>query len=123
MNSRPVKRIEDVTRLRTAQFTEDAGAMAHPIRPDSYIKMDNFYTLTVYEKGAEIVRLYRTLLGKEGFRHAHLDLPIRRCISLRAGEALVPGFCMTYVLHFQAAQTIGLVRCTCLQKVDARQGT
>lgn len=70
MNSRPVKRIEDVSRLRTAQFTEDAGAMAHPIRPDSYIKMDNFYTLTVYEKGAEIVRLYRTLLGKDGFRCA-----------------------------------------------------
>ena len=44
--------------------------MAHPIRPDSYIKMDNFYTLTVYEKGAEIVRLYRTLLGKDGFRCA-----------------------------------------------------
>ena len=73
MNSRPVKRIEDVSRLRTAQFTEDAGAMAHPIRPDSYIKMDNFYTLTVYEKGAEIVRLYRTLLGKDGFR---CELPL-----------------------------------------------
>ena len=73
MNSRPVKRIEDVSRLRTAQFTEDAGAMAHPIRPDSYIKMDNFYTLTVYEKGAEIVRLYRTLLGKDGFRCAHFS--------------------------------------------------
>lgn len=55
-------------RLRSAQFVEDAGSMAHPIRPDSYIKMDNFYTLTVYEKGAEIVRLYQTLLGKEGFR-------------------------------------------------------
>jgi len=65
-----VKRIEDVVRLRSAQFVEDAGSMAHPIRPDSYIKMDNFYTLTVYEKGAEIVRLYQTLLGKEGFRYA-----------------------------------------------------
>jgi aminopeptidase N len=51
MNSRGVKRIEDVVRLRTAQFMEDGGPMAHPIRPDSYIKMDNFYTLTVYEKG------------------------------------------------------------------------
>ena len=71
LNSRPVKRIEDVSRLRTAQFVEDAGAMAHPIRPDSYIKMDNFYTLTVYEKGAEIVRLYQTLLGKDGFRSVH----------------------------------------------------
>ncbi|CAK0786230.1 hypothetical protein CVIRNUC_009443 [Coccomyxa viridis] len=77
MNSRPVKRIEDVSRLRTAQFTEDAGSMAHPIRPDSYIKMDNFYTLTVYEKGAEIVRLYRTLLGKDGFRKG-MDLYFKR---------------------------------------------
>lgn len=68
LNSRPVKRVDDVMRLRTAQFVEDAGSMAHPIRPDSYIKMDNFYTLTVYEKGAEIVRLYQTLLGKDGFR-------------------------------------------------------
>lgn len=50
------------------QFTEDAGPMAHPIRPESYIKMDNFYTVTVYEKGSEVVRLYETLLGKEGFR-------------------------------------------------------
>lgn len=81
MNSRPVKRIEDVTRLRTAQFTEDAGSMAHPIRPDSYIKMDNFYTLTVYEKGAEIVRLYRTLLGKDGFRCVRLSRPAHQCMA------------------------------------------
>ena len=73
MNSRPVKRIEDVSRLRTAQYTEDAGPMAHPIRPESYIKMDNFYTLTVYEKGAEVVRIYRNLLGKEGFRCASMS--------------------------------------------------
>ncbi|EIE24754.1 aminopeptidase N, partial [Coccomyxa subellipsoidea C-169] len=77
LNSRPVKRIEDVSRLRTAQFVEDAGSMAHPIRPDSYIKMDNFYTLTVYEKGAEIVRLYQTLLGKDGFRSG-MDLYFKR---------------------------------------------
>ena len=68
MNSRPVKRIEDVVRLRTAQFAEDSGPISHPIRPESYIKMDNFYTVTVYEKGAEIIRVYETLLGKEGFR-------------------------------------------------------
>ncbi|BDA49167.1 Aminopeptidase N [Coccomyxa sp. Obi] len=77
LNSRPVKRIDDVMRLRTAQFVEDAGSMAHPIRPDSYIKMDNFYTLTVYEKGAEIVRLYQTLLGKDGFRKG-MDLYFQR---------------------------------------------
>lgn len=69
MNSRPVKRIEDVVRLRTAQFSEDSGPIAHPIRPESYIKMDNFYTVTVYEKGAEIIRVYHTLLGKQGFRY------------------------------------------------------
>lgn len=77
MNSRPVKRVEDVVRLRAAQFTEDAGPMAHPIRPDSYIKMDNFYTLTVYEKGAEVVRMYEAILGKEGFRKG-MDLYFKR---------------------------------------------
>jgi aminopeptidase N len=66
--SRAVKRINDVAMLRAAQFSEDGGPMAHPIRPDSYLKMDNFYTLTVYEKGAEVVRIYQTLLGKAGFR-------------------------------------------------------
>lgn len=77
MNSRPVKRIEDVVRLRAAQFTEDAGPMAHPIRPESYIKMDNFYTLTVYEKGAEVIRLYEAVLGKSGFRKG-MDLYFER---------------------------------------------
>ncbi|WP_231756871.1 aminopeptidase N [Microbulbifer elongatus] len=68
MNSRAVKRIEDVTLLRTAQFAEDAGPMAHPVRPDSYMEISNFYTLTVYEKGAEVVRMIHTILGAEGFR-------------------------------------------------------
>ncbi|WP_313731740.1 aminopeptidase N, partial [Pseudomonas sp.] len=63
-----VKRIEDVAYLRTHQFAEDAGPMAHPVRPDSFIEISNFYTLTVYEKGAEVVRMVRTLLGAEGFR-------------------------------------------------------
>ncbi|MDD5578072.1 MAG: aminopeptidase N [Methylobacter sp.] len=66
--SRAVKRIEDVNMLRTRQFAEDAGPLAHPIRPESYIEINNFYTLTVYEKGAEVVRMIRTLLGAEGFR-------------------------------------------------------
>lgn len=66
--SRAVKRINDVAMLRASQFSEDGGPMAHPIRPNSYLKMDNFYTLTVYEKGAEVVRIYQTLLGKAGFR-------------------------------------------------------
>ncbi|MFE8071924.1 aminopeptidase N [Marinobacteraceae bacterium S3BR75-40.1] len=68
MNSPTVKRIQDVNMLRTAQFAEDAGPMAHPIRPDSYIEISNFYTLTVYEKGAEVVRMIHNLLGPDGFR-------------------------------------------------------
>ena len=53
--------------LRTAQFPEDAGPMAHPVRPDSYIEISNFYTVTIYEKGAEVVRMMQTLVGREGF--------------------------------------------------------
>ncbi|WP_178861237.1 aminopeptidase N [Thiomicrorhabdus cannonii] len=68
MLSPAVKRIEDVKRLRNHQFPEDAGPMAHPIQPQSYIEMNNFYTMTVYEKGAEVVRLYHTLLGEAGFQ-------------------------------------------------------
>ena len=66
-SSRAVKRIEDVRRLREAQFPEDAGPMAHPVRPDSYVEINNFYTATVYEKGAEVVRMMHTLVGREGF--------------------------------------------------------
>ena len=68
MNSRTVKRIEDVAYLRTHQFAEDAGPMAHAVRPDSFMEISNFYTLTVYEKGSEVVRMLQTLLGAEGFR-------------------------------------------------------
>lgn len=68
MNSRVVKRIEDVNFLRTAQFAEDAGPMSHPVRPSSYMEISNFYTLTVYEKGAELVRMLHTLLGEAKFR-------------------------------------------------------
>ena len=68
LHSRSVKRIEDVRMLRTHQFTEDASPMAHPIRPQSFMEINNFYTMTVYEKGAEVVRLYNTLLGQDGFR-------------------------------------------------------
>ena len=68
MGSRAVKRIKDVHLLRTHQFAEDAGPMAHPIRPASYIEINNFYTLTVYEKGAEVIRMIHTLLGAENFR-------------------------------------------------------
>lgn len=68
LQSRAVKRIEDVRYLRSAQFAEDAGPMSHSVRPDSYIEINNFYTLTVYEKGSEVVRMYHTLLGEAGFQ-------------------------------------------------------
>ncbi len=68
MNSASVKRIDDVNVLRTRQFAEDAGPMSHPIQPDSYVEINNFYTVTVYNKGAEIIRMIHTLLGKEKFR-------------------------------------------------------
>ncbi|WP_024460037.1 aminopeptidase N [Marinimicrobium sp. LS-A18] len=68
MGSPTVKRVEDVSMLRTLQFAEDAGPMAHPVRPDSYIEISNFYTLTIYEKGNEVVRMLANLLGPELFR-------------------------------------------------------
>ncbi len=66
-SARAVKRIQDVRNLRAVQFPEDAGTMAHPVRPESYSAIDNFYTPTVYEKGAEVVRMMHTLVGREGF--------------------------------------------------------
>ena len=66
-SARAVKRIDDVRVLRTVQFPEDAGPMAHPVRPDSYVEINNFYTVTVYEKGAEVVRMQAELVGREGF--------------------------------------------------------
>ncbi len=76
-SARAVKRIDDVRTLRAAQFPEDAGPMAHPIRPDSYQEINNFYTATVYEKGAEVIRMLHTLLGAEGFRRG-MDLYFQR---------------------------------------------
>jgi aminopeptidase N len=66
-SARAVKRIEDVRVLRQAQFPEDAGPMAHPVRPDQYQEINNFYTVTIYEKGAEVVRMMQSLVGREGF--------------------------------------------------------
>ena len=68
MGSRTVKRVEDVNLLRTVQFAEDAGPMAHPVRPESFMEISNFYTVTIYEKGAEVVRMIANLLGPELFR-------------------------------------------------------
>ena len=75
--SRPVQRISDVRQLKAAQFPEDAGPLAHPVRPDQYIEINNFYTATVYEKGAELVRMIETIVGRDGFRRG-MDLYFER---------------------------------------------
>ncbi len=77
MRSAPVRRIADVRALRARQVPEDAGPLAHPVRPESYIEINNFYTPTVYEKGAEVIRMIHTLLGREGFRRG-MDLYFER---------------------------------------------
>jgi aminopeptidase N len=91
--SRPVVRIQEVRGLRDQQFPEDAGPMAHSVRPDSYVEVNNFYTATVYDKGAEVVRMYATLLGRAGFRRG-MDLYFQRhdgqavtCDDFRAAMA------------------------------------
>ncbi|MEY2874948.1 MAG: hypothetical protein RLZZ373_2319 [Pseudomonadota bacterium] len=76
-SARAVKRIEDVRQLRQSQYPEDAGPMAHPVRPDQYQAIDNFYTATVYDKGAEVVRMMATLVGRAGFRQG-MDLYFAR---------------------------------------------
>ena len=98
MTSAAVKRIEDVQVVRALQFPEDRGPMRHPIRPESYIAMDNFYTATVYRKGAEVIRMYHTLLGAEGFRKG-MDLYFERhdgqavtCDDFRAAMADANGY-------------------------------
>lgn len=77
MTSATVKRIDDVNILRTRQFAEDGGPMSHPIQPDSYVEINNFYTVTVYNKGAEVIRMIHTLLGEDGFRKG-MDLYFER---------------------------------------------
>jgi aminopeptidase N len=102
MTSPTVKRVEDVTLLRTAQFAEDAGPMAHPIRPDSYMEINNFYTLTVYEKGAEVVRMIHTLLGAEAFRRGS-DLYFER----HDGQAAT---CEDFVVAMEEASGVDLTQ-------------
>jgi aminopeptidase N len=77
MRGEAVQRIKDVKALRARQFPEDQGPLAHPVRPSSYVKIDNFYTATIYEKGAEVIRMLRTLIGREAFR-AGMDLYFER---------------------------------------------
>jgi aminopeptidase N len=100
MGSPTVKRVEDVALLRTAQFAEDAGPMAHPVRPESFMEINNFYTLTVYEKGAEIVRMIHTLLGAENFRRGS-DLYFER----HDGQAVT---CEDFVVAMEDASGVDL---------------
>jgi aminopeptidase N len=97
-----VKRIEDVRGLRAAQFPEDAGPLAHPIRPESYIEISNFYTATVYSKGAEVIRMLRTILGEEKFR-AGSDLYFER----NDGTAAT---CEDFVRAMEEASGVDLTR-------------
>jgi aminopeptidase N len=98
--SQAVKRIGDVRTLRSHQFPEDAGPMAHPVRPDQYLEISNFYTATVYEKGAEVIRMMHTLLGEQGFRRG-MDLYFAR----HDGQAVT---CDDFVQAMQDASGVEL---------------
>lgn len=100
MNSAAPKRIDDVNVLRTAQFAEDGGPMAHPIQPASYQEINNFYTVTVYNKGAEVIRMIHTLLGKDNFRQG-LDLYFAR----HDGQAVTTE---DFLLAMEAASNVDL---------------
>ena len=100
MGSAAVKRIDDVRMLRAAQFPEDAGPLAHPVRPESYMEITNFYTATVYNKGAEVIRMMRTILGQEAFRKGS-DLYFER----HDGEAVT---CEDFVTAMEDASGIDL---------------
>jgi aminopeptidase N len=102
MHSRSVQRIDDVIHLRNFQFTEDAGPLAHPIRPDNYIEINNFYTMTVYEKGAEVIRMLHTILGPENYRKG-TDLYFKR----HDGQAVT---CDDFVKALEDASNIDLAQ-------------
>ncbi len=102
IQSRPVKRIEDVNKLRVFQFPEDSGPTSHPIRPDSYIEINNFYTVTVYEKGSEVIRMIHTLLGEEAFMKG-----MRNYFKLHDGKAIT---CDDFIAAFESANGIELTQ-------------
>jgi aminopeptidase N len=125
--SHAVKRIEDVRGLRSRQFAEDAGPMAHPIRPESYISMDNFYTGTVYVKGAEVVKMYHTLLGEEGFKKG-MKLYFQRhdggavtCDDFRAAMADANGVDLTQFERWYSQAGTPVLEAT--QKYDSAKKT
>jgi aminopeptidase N len=125
--SRPVARIQEVRSLRERQFPEDAGPMAHPVRPEQYVEVNNFYTATVYEKGAEVVRMYATILGKAGFRKG-MDLYFQRhdgqavtCNDFRAAMADANGVDFTQFERWYAQAGTPIVECR--GEYDARKRT
>ncbi len=125
--SRPVVRIQEVRDLRARQFPEDAGPMAHPVRPESYVEINNFYTSTVYDKGAEVVRLYATILGKEGFRRG-MDLYFERhdgeavtCDDFRRSMADANGADLTQLGLWYSQSGTPVVECR--GEYDARRET
>jgi len=106
LHNRQTARIREVRGLRAAQFPEDAGPMAHPIRPASFVEINNFYTATVYEKGAEVIRMIQTLIGRDAFR-AGMDEYFRRhdgqavtCEDFVAAMAAASGFDFTQFMHW-----------------------
>jgi aminopeptidase N len=116
--SRPVVRIQEVRSLRERQFPEDAGPMAHSVRPDSYVEVNNFYTSTVYDKGAEVVRMYATLLGRDGFRKG-MDLYFQRhdghavtCDDFRAAMADANGADLAQFERWYSQAGTPVVACT-----------
>jgi aminopeptidase N len=126
-SGRAVKRIEDVRVLRQVQFSEDAGPMAHPVRPDSYVEINNFYTVTIYEKGAEVVRMYQTLLGRDGFRKG-MDLYFERhdeqavsCDDFRAAMAHSSGRDLTQFERWYSQS--GTPQLKVQSKYDAKKQT
>jgi aminopeptidase N len=112
VHSRAVTRIQEVRQLRVAQFPEDAGPMAHPIRPASYAEINNFYTATVYEKGAQVIRMIETLIGRENFRKG-MDLYFAR----HDGQAVT---CEDFVAAMQDASKVDLTQ---FRRWYARAGT
>ncbi len=126
-SGRAVKRIDDVRVLRQAQFPEDAGPMAHPVRPDSFVEISNFYTVTIYEKGAEVVRMYQTLLGRNGFRKG-MDLYFKRhdgqaveCDDFRAAMSAANGRDLTQFERWYSQA--GTPRVTAKTSYDAANKT
>lgn len=127
VGSRAVKRIDEVRRLRSLQFPEDAGPTAHPVRPDSYVEISNFYTVTIYEKGAEVVRLYETILGRDMFRKgtdlyfARHDGQAATCDDFLAAMAEVSGRDLTQFSRWYGQA--GTPAVTSSGQYDAEQAT